>query len=69
MLAKLWDRNMATWDRALRVVIGIGLISLVFYGPQTPWGWVGIVPLATGLLGRCPMYGLLGIRTCPGEGA
>ncbi len=34
-------------------------------GPETPWGWIGIVPLVTGLVGNCPVYSLLGIRTCP----
>ena len=39
--------------------------SDVFVGPQTPWGWIGVVPLVTGLLGNCPVYSLLGISTCP----
>ena len=52
-------------ERVLRVIIGIGLLAIVFVGPQTPWGWLGVVPLATGLLGSCPLYTLLGIRTCP----
>jgi hypothetical protein len=57
-------KNEGTIDRAVRVVIGLGLLSLVFVGPQTPWGWIGIVPLATGLIGWCPAYSLLGIDTC-----
>ena len=52
-------------ERVVRILIGIGLISIVFVGPQTPWGWIGIVPILTGLLGRCPLYTLLGINTCP----
>jgi hypothetical protein len=56
--------NEGTVDRALRVVVGIAVISLVFVGPQTPWGWVGLVPLVTGLVGNCPLYSVLGIRTC-----
>jgi len=40
------------------------LVALVFVGPKTPWGWLGIVPLATGLLGSCPLYSVLGINTC-----
>lgn len=56
--------NVGTIDRLLRAVVGIGLISLVFYGPQTPWGWLGLVPLATALVGWCPPYSLLGINTC-----
>ena len=56
--------NEGTIDRFLRVTAGIVLIALVFVGPKTPWGWLGIVPLATGLLGNCPVYSLLGINTC-----
>lgn len=62
-------RNEGTIDRALRVIAGFVLISLVFVGPQTPFGWIGIVPLATGLLGWCPAYTLLGIKTCPADKA
>lgn len=58
-------RNEGTLDRTLRVIAGVALISLVFVGPQTAWGWVGLVPLITGLLGNCPVYSLLGISTCP----
>ncbi|MBW1757468.1 MAG: DUF2892 domain-containing protein [Deltaproteobacteria bacterium] len=47
-----------------RVVLGIGLLSLVWIGPQTPWGWVGLVPLVTGLVGCCPLYRVFGISTC-----
>jgi len=61
MLAK----NVGSTDRILRIVVGLGLISLVFIGPQTPWGWVGIVPLLTAFIGFCPLYTLIGIRTCP----
>ncbi len=61
MLAK----NVGSIDRILRIVVGLGLISLVFVGPQTPWGWVGIVPLLTAVISFCPLYTLIGIRTCP----
>ena len=57
-------RNEGTLDRALRVIVGLVLIALVFVGPQTPWGWVGLVPLLTGLVGMCPLYSILGINTC-----
>ena len=60
MLAK----NEGTADRVLRVVAGLVLISLVFVGPQTAWGWIGVVPVVTGALGSCPLYSLLGINTC-----
>jgi hypothetical protein len=56
--------NEAGMDRALRVVIGLVLLSLVFFGPHTAWGWLGLVPLATGIVGFCPLYRLVGIDTC-----
>ena len=58
-------RNEGTLDRALRIILGIVLLSLVFVGPMTPWGWVGLIPLVTGLIGSCPVYTILGLRTCP----
>lgn len=59
------NANVGGLDRILRVVVGLILISLVFVGPQTPWGWIGIVPLVTGLFRFCPAYTLLGLNTCP----
>lgn len=56
--------NEGKIDRMLRVLVGLVLIALVFVGPQTPWGWVGVVPLLTGIFGYCPAYSLLGINTC-----
>jgi hypothetical protein len=55
--------NVGGLDRILRIVVGLGLISLVYVGPQTPWGWLGVIPLATAFIGFCPAYRLLGIRT------
>ena len=57
-------RNEGTADRAVRVIVGLALLSLVFIGPKAQWGWIGLVPLATGLIGWCPAYRLLGINTC-----
>jgi hypothetical protein len=57
-------RNEGTIDRALRILVGLALIAIVFVGPQTPWGWIGVVPLITGLVGMCPLYSVLGINTC-----
>ncbi|MDP1519864.1 DUF2892 domain-containing protein [Porticoccus litoralis] len=57
--------NVGTVDRVIRIVAGLVLIALVFVGPQTPWGWIGIVPLATGLISNCPLYSILGLSTCP----
>lgn len=58
-------KNVGSADRIIRIVVGLGLIGLVFVGPQTPWGWIGVVPLATGLIGSCPLYTLFGLKTCP----
>ena len=60
-------KNEGTIDRVLRIIVGAILIALVFVGPQTPWGWIGLVPLVTGFVGWCPAYRLLGLRTCPVE--
>ncbi len=64
-MSKMLPRNEGTVDRTLRVILGLGLLSLVFIGPQTPWGWIGVVPLVTGLMGSCPLYTVLGLSTCP----
>lgn len=57
-------RNEGKLDRAIRIVAGAILISLVFVGPETAWGWAGLVPLITGLVGNCPVYSIFGINTC-----
>jgi hypothetical protein len=60
--------NVGTIDKVVRIVVGAALIALTFVGPYTatlyPWGLIGIVPLATGLIGWCPAYSILGIKTC-----
>lgn len=56
--------NEGIADRAIRIIAGLALISLVFVGPQTPWGWIGLIPLGTGLMGWCPIYQVLGVKTC-----
>jgi hypothetical protein len=56
--------NAGKLDRVLRVIIGLVLLSLVFIGPKTPWGWIGLVPLLTGLVGYCALYSLIGVNTC-----
>ena len=63
-MSKLFPNNEHAVDRGLRVVLGLALLSLIVAGPHTLWGLVGLVPLATGLLGSCPIYRLLGISTC-----
>ena len=56
--------NEGSADRVIRIVAGLVLISLVFVGPQTPLGWIGLIPLITGVVGWCPLYQALGLTTC-----
>lgn len=63
-IESIFMKNVGGIDKILRIVVGLILISLVFIGPTTPWGWIGIIPLATGLINFCPLYPLLGINTC-----
>ena len=56
--------NVGTIDRALRVIVGLVLIALAATGTVGWWGYIGIVPLLTGLFRFCPAYGLLGMNTC-----
>lgn len=60
----LFPKNEHKIERVIRVAVGLGVLSLAFVGPATPWAFLGIVPLATGLLGSCPLYTLFGISTC-----
>jgi len=56
--------NEGRLDRALRVIVGLFLISLTFWGPESAWGWIGLIPLLTGLIGFCPLYSIFKISTC-----
>jgi hypothetical protein len=66
------QQNVGSLDRALRFVVGLGLIALALglhdpaNAPQSGlwWGWIGIIPLATSIFGTCPVYSLLGLSTC-----
>ena len=60
----MFAKNEGAVDRIVRIVAGLAILSLVFLGPQTPWGWIGIVPIVTGASGSCPVYSLFGINTC-----
>ena len=60
--------NEHPMERAIRVLVGLVVLSLVFVGPKTPWGWLGLIPLATGLIGSCPLYTVFGFSTCPLKG-
>lgn len=58
------NANVGTLDRSLRIVAGLILIALSLAGVIGLWGWIGVVPLATGIFRFCPAYPLLGINTC-----
>ncbi len=57
-------KNVGTLDRTLRIVAGLALIALAATGTVGLWGWIGVVPLVTGVMSWCPAYSLLGIKTC-----
>ncbi len=57
--------NEGTIDRAVRIIAGIALIALAYTGTIGVWGYIGIMPLLTGVLGICPAYSIFGINTCP----
>lgn len=64
----MFKKNVGGIDRVLRIVVGLCVLSLFFIFPDSPWRpWalVGIVPLATGLVSICPLYSIMGLRTCP----
>lgn len=56
----MFKSNVGNTDRILRIILGIALLALVFVGPKTPWGWIGLVPLLTGIMTTCPLYSVLG---------
>ncbi len=58
-------KNVGGIDRALRIILGLGLLSLTVVGPQTLFGLIGLVPLLTGTFQFCPLYPLMGLNTCP----
>ncbi len=58
------QQNIHNIERVVRMIVGLALISMAFLGPANLWFLLGIVPLATGLIGWCPPYALLGINTC-----
>jgi len=55
--------NVGGTDKTIRIILGIVLLALVFVGPKTPWGWIGLIPLLTGLFNFCPAWALLKINT------
>ncbi len=58
-------KNEGTSNRAIRVIVGLAILSLAFIGPQSPWAYIGVAPLLTGLVGAYPLYKMIGINTCP----
>ena len=58
------SKNVGGFDRILRLVVGLALIAASAVGVLPVWGYVGVVPLLTALIGWCPLYPLLGINTC-----
>lgn len=67
----MFGPNVGTLDRSLRLIVGFALIVflIVTPGPAKWWGFIGLIPLLTGIFGNCPLYSILGIRTCPMEKA
>jgi hypothetical protein len=61
--------NVGSIDRVVRIIAGLALLGLAVTGTIGWWGWLGVVPLATGLLSWCPAYALLGLSTCPAKKA
>ncbi len=57
-------KNVGAAERFVRIVLGLAVLTFAFVGPKTPWAYLGIVPLATGLIGWCPPYALFGFSTC-----
>ena len=55
--------NVGSIDKIIRLIVGVVLVAMVFVGPQTPWGWVGLVLIATAIFSFCPAYKLLGLST------
>ena len=59
--------NVGSFDRAMRILIGLALIAATLLGAIGVWGWLGVIPLATGMFRFCPAYALFGLRTCPAK--
>jgi len=59
--------NESRFERILRVVVGLLIISLTFWGPKSAWGWLGLIPVLTGVVGFCPLYVLAGRQPCHTE--
>jgi hypothetical protein len=58
------QQNIGSIDKVIRILVGLALLSLVFIGPQTAWGWIGVPVILIALFGFCPLYKTLGFSTC-----
>ena len=58
------EKNIGSMDKAIRIVVGLVLIALVFVGPQTPIGWIGVPVILIALFGWCPLYKVIGFSSC-----
>lgn len=63
------QKNVGGLDKIARIVLGLGLLAFALFSdsPARAWGYIGLVPLATGTLGICPLYSLIGLNTCPAK--
>ena len=68
MQTAILKQNVGPVDRAIRATLGLALVAIAIFGTNAPWGYLGLIPLATALLGSCPLYSVLGISTCPRQG-
>lgn len=57
--------NVGFFDRIFRIILGLGIISLAYTSTNPIWGFIGLIPLFTGIFGLCPLYSLFGFSTCP----
>ena len=64
VMSSFFRTNVGTLDRVFRLLLGVGVLSMAFTGPQSAWGYLGIIPLLTGAFGTCPIYSALGLNTC-----
>jgi CHASE2 domain-containing sensor protein len=60
----MFSTNVGGTDRGIRIAVGLALIVAAATGTLSAWAWIGVVPLLTGLVGTCPLYSILGIKTC-----
>lgn len=58
------EKNIGNLDKIIRVLAGLILLALVFFGPQSVWGWIGLPVILIALFGWCPLYKMLGVSTC-----